>query len=975
MRYRSRSFVASLALIAVLTGCGGGGGNTTPPAISVLVTPSSPAVILGASQQFNAAVSNTTNKSVTWSVTGAGTISASGLYTAPATLTTPATATVKATSQADTSKSDSVFVVIPAVSAAVSPAAPSVVLGASQQFTAVVGNATDTSVAWSLAGPGSITAAGLYAAPAALATPATATVTATPAADPAKASSTTVTIPAVTVSVSPGAAVLNARNARSFAAVVGNATDTSVSWSVTGGGTIGGSGFYTAPSTVAAPATATITATSVADPGKTHTATVTLSPYTVDVSGYVIMTDFVHNTLTVDAIDSATGQLRPNGQRFMDAEANPYWTIVHPSGKFAYAEMRSATVGVLGYAIGAGGVLSPVPGSPFPASWLTLSAPAITPDGKYLYILSYGTTGGLWAFGINASTGALTPIAGYTPMNMGFNGGALVASRDSKFLYAFTNNVSNVMDGVIMVYAIDGATGHLSFVQQALAPGVTYAKKMAVDPAGKFLYATSINGGKVVGLTIDPSSGFLTVMPGAPFAGDVSGQANAVTVDPQGQYLYLTGVSGIRMYTIDTATGIPTLLPSVYAEEAGDLEPDPAGNFVYANFPFTMAALSVDRSRNQLTFLNSLHSRTTTGAGRGLFFGVAPATTPVSYKPAAAFVLNSGDNTVSAYTVDGASGQLAAAGAAVSTGGTNPAALAADVFGQYLFVVNKDSDTVAAFAINGTTGALTAVPGSPYATGLAPTGVAVDPSGRVVYVANSGDGSLTVYALNSATGELAHLSDISSSGLCSGMRSLAVEPRGLYLFECCAASGLVLSRYLEPDTGIPGDPGQYAPGGLSLAVSPYGAAPPYTSLVDWHSFAFLIDPSDRSIMRFIVGNLGELQSPAAGPVSVDRGLALDPHGRYLYAADSGSNTIHGCAIDQSDGGLTALSGSPWASGMAPADAAVDISGRFLYVLNKDSRTVSGFYINRPDGALTPMSPPTFATGSAPVAILTVGAVR
>jgi 6-phosphogluconolactonase (cycloisomerase 2 family) len=967
-----RSRALAVILILFLAGCSAGG--KTPAVVTVSISPRTPSVVLGATQQFTATVSNATNQAVTWSLTGSGAISSSGLYTAPATLTTPGTATVTATSQADTSKSASTTITIPAVSAVVAPAAPSVPVGGTEQFTATVGNATDTSVVWSVTGPGSISASGLYTATAPMTTPQTAIITATPAADPAKAATTTVTIPTVAVSVSPGTAVLNAYNAQLFTPTVVNAVNRSVVWSVTGSGTVDSAGNYAAPATVTATETVTVKATSVADPAKTATATVTLSPFTVDVSGYVVMTDFVYNTLSVDAIDSATGKLRPNGLRFMEAEANPYWTLVHPSGKFVYAEMRGASVGVEAYAISAGGSLSPIPGSPFPASWLTFSAPAITPDGKYLYILSYGSSGALWAYSIDTSTGALTPISGYTPLNIGFNGGALVASANSKFLYAFTNNVSG-SSGIIMVYAIDGATGNLSFVQQALAPEVTYSKKMAIHPSGKFLYATSIYGGKVDGFALDPSSGVLTLVPGAPYAGDVSGQANVVTVDPQGEYLYLAGVSGIRMFTIDGATGALTLLPSVYAEEAGDLEPDPTGNFLYANFSFTMAALAVDRANNQLTFLNSLHSRTTTGAGRGLYFGVAPITTAVSYRPVAAYVLNSGDNTVSAYTIDKTSGLLTPAGAAMSTGGANPAAMASDVFGKYIFVVNKDSNTISSFAINAATGALTKVPGSPYATVLQPTGVAVDPSSRVVYVANSGDGSLSVFSLDSATGELADISDISSSGLCSGTRSLTVEPRGLYLFETCTASDRVLARYIDADSGIPGDPTQYTPGGLSLAVSPYGAAPPYTTLVDWHSFAFLVDPSDQSIKRFVVGNLGELVSPESGPVSVNEGVALDPFDRYLYAADSGANSVWGCAVDQSLGTLSLVSSSAWTTGSYPSGAAVDVTGRFLYIVNRNSNTVSGFYINRPTGALTPMSPAAFATGSAPIAILTVGAIK
>jgi hypothetical protein len=83
----------------------------------------------------------------------------------------------------------------------VSPAAASVAVNASQQFTATVTGTTNSQVTWSVAGSGcsgtacgTITAAGLYTAPGAVPNPATVTVTATSVANPARSGSATVTI-------------------------------------------------------------------------------------------------------------------------------------------------------------------------------------------------------------------------------------------------------------------------------------------------------------------------------------------------------------------------------------------------------------------------------------------------------------------------------------------------------------------------------------------------------------------------------------------------------------------------------------------------------------------------------------------------------------------------------------------------------------------------------------------------------------
>jgi hypothetical protein len=72
-------------------------------AISVTVSPASASVPRNRTLQFTAAVQNSSDQRVTWSVSGGGTISSSGLYTAPATIPSKPVS-VKATSVADPSK-------------------------------------------------------------------------------------------------------------------------------------------------------------------------------------------------------------------------------------------------------------------------------------------------------------------------------------------------------------------------------------------------------------------------------------------------------------------------------------------------------------------------------------------------------------------------------------------------------------------------------------------------------------------------------------------------------------------------------------------------------------------------------------------------------------------------------------------------------------------------------------------------------
>jgi len=81
--------------------------------VNVSITPGSASLATGATQQFTASVTGSSNTAVTWTATG-GSVSAAGLYTAPS---TAGTYTVKATSAADTSKSASATVTVTASAA------------------------------------------------------------------------------------------------------------------------------------------------------------------------------------------------------------------------------------------------------------------------------------------------------------------------------------------------------------------------------------------------------------------------------------------------------------------------------------------------------------------------------------------------------------------------------------------------------------------------------------------------------------------------------------------------------------------------------------------------------------------------------------------------------------------------------------------------------------------------------------------
>lgn len=99
---------------------------------------------------------------------------------------------------------------------------------------------------------------------------------------------------AITVSINPTTTSLFSLGTCQFTAIVRNTTDTGVTWTKAGGGSITTSGLFTAPWVTSGTSTIVITVTSKADKTKFATATVTVSP----IPALVITTSSLPNTLT-----------------------------------------------------------------------------------------------------------------------------------------------------------------------------------------------------------------------------------------------------------------------------------------------------------------------------------------------------------------------------------------------------------------------------------------------------------------------------------------------------------------------------------------------------------------------------------------------------------------------------------------------------------------------------------------------------
>jgi len=285
--------------------------------------------------------------------------------------------------------------------------------------------------------------------------------------------------------------------------------------------------------------------------------------------------------------------------------------------------------------------------------------------------------------------------------------------------------------------------------------------------------------------------------------------------------------------------------------------------------------------------------------------------------------------------------------------------------GRVVIVTNKTDGAngdVSAFTINQTTGVLTPATGSPFLADAAPSTVAVDTTGQFAYVGNRSSLDVTAFYLDPNTGILSLKANYFSTHTLP--LSIAITPTDNYLF---ASGGGVdmpgavfsfklnnLSGQLFGITGSKVDLAQQAP---SSAIDPTG------------QYLFVPVPS-HFMSVYSIGSDGTLNPTAqtvAGPFgnvpNAPYGTAVWPggttQGGFVYVAGQTAGTVGVFSYD-STGTLTSLSTVD--AGVGTRGLAIDPAGKYLYAANYTSGTISAYSINAQTGALTSVGPDV-ATGN------------
>jgi 6-phosphogluconolactonase (cycloisomerase 2 family) len=329
---------------------------------------------------------------------------------------------------------------------------------------------------------------------------------------------------------------------------------------------------------------------------------------------------------------------------------------------------------------------------------------------------------------------------------------------------------------------------------------------------------------------------------------------------------------------------------------------------------------------------------------------------------------------------------------------------------EYIYVANRAAGTISAFSLDASTGELAEVLGSPYLSASNVARLASDPDGRFLYALSDTDTDLYGYEIDPDTGELDELAD-SPFSVASGAADLMVEAGGDLLYIAHDTSPGAVSGYsIGADgalTELDSSPFSTAQNGTVavvmhrsrdflytanttaanfagfslnstsgdldlLANSPYSlTAPTPNSLTAEPAGRFLFAGDDSgAIYSFYVdtdtGDLGE-NSPSDTTVSGVVTVLAGPTGEYLYAA--GGTGLHALLIRPS-GALDELT-TVTTSGADLQGLAVDSSGTFLYATDEAGDQVLAFSLATDPNAPEALDPASYATDLEPGGIVHV----
>lgn len=327
----------------------------------------------------------------------------------------------------------------------------------------------------------------------------------------------------------------------------------------------------------------------------------------------------------------------------------------------------------------------------------------------------------------------------------------------------------------IALYAMDSATGKLTFIEVAASSSVS-PSWMALHPNGKLLYTANetdnFNGttaGSVSAYAVNRATGALTSL------NTVSSQGSGpvyVSVDPLGQFVFVANYTG----------GNLAVLPILADGSLGD------ATDVQADVGSVGPAHATDGPPG--SFAVSGHD--------------APHAHMIQTDPSGKFVVHAdlGQDRLYSWTLQRANGKLLAnsPGFVSLPPGDGPRHFTFHPNGRWLYCAQEEASTLTFFVYDPGTGLLTkqqtvSTLSKDFAGTSFASEVRASADGRFVYAANRLGDSIAIFTVDADTGLLRRIGEEWTRG--DYPRSFTIDPTGQFLLSCNQRSDAVTTFRIE----------------------------------------------------------------------------------------------------------------------------------------------------------------------------------
>lgn len=346
-------------------------------------------------------------------------------------------------------------------------------------------------------------------------------------------------------------------------------------------------------------------------------------------------------------------------------------------------------------------------------------------DGNptYVYVGTYtGTLGhvqgkaeGIYVFTLDQKSGALQPSSVRSGV---VNPSFVTLSPSRRYLYAVNElkDASGTSGGEVSAFAIDSATGALSFLNRQSSHGGDPCH-LTVDATESFVIVVNHENGTVATYPIQSNGSLGEASDVVQHVGSSvhpqhqrGPHAHSVNMDATNRFALVCdkGIDKVMVYRLDRSKGklVPNDPPSAsatpgFAPRHLAIHPTRPYVFVINEIASTMTSFAFDAETGVLREVNSLSTLPADYTGRN-------STADIHVHPNGKFVYgsNRGHNSIAIFSFDETSGRLAPIGHE-STQGAVPRNFGLDPTGALLLAANQNSDTIVAFHVDPDKGILT----------------------------------------------------------------------------------------------------------------------------------------------------------------------------------------------------------------------------------------------------------------------------